>query len=72
VVNGQARFLFRHIITDERQTLYTSAETPTVVDTVPGWSHDITNPGPDEMIVMFWANEVFDPDNPDTINSPSA
>ena len=34
---------------------------------VPGWSHDITNIGTEDMIVMLWANEIFDPDNPDTI-----
>jgi UDP-2-acetamido-2,6-beta-L-arabino-hexul-4-ose reductase len=34
---------------------------------VPGWSHDITNIGTEDIIVMLWANEIFDPDNPDTI-----
>ena len=38
-----------------------------VVETVPGWTHDITNVGQDEMIVMIWANEIFDRDRPDTI-----
>ena len=41
----------------------------TVVETIPGWSHDITNVGDDEMIVMLWANEIFDRDRPDTIAS---
>ena len=31
------------------------------------WAHDITNVGDDEMIVMLWANEIFDRDRPDTI-----
>jgi UDP-2-acetamido-2,6-beta-L-arabino-hexul-4-ose reductase len=39
------------------------------VETIPGWSHDITNVGDDEMIVMLWANEIFDRDHPDTIAS---
>ena len=34
--------------------------------TVPGWTHDITNIGAEEMIVMLWANEVFDRERPDT------
>ena len=29
--------------------------------------HDVTNIGDDEMFVMLWANEIFDPENPDTI-----
>jgi UDP-2-acetamido-2,6-beta-L-arabino-hexul-4-ose reductase len=41
-----------------------------VVETIPGWAHDITNVGDDEMIVMLWANEVFDPSRPDTCTSP--
>jgi UDP-2-acetamido-2,6-beta-L-arabino-hexul-4-ose reductase len=38
-----------------------------VVETVPGWAHDITNIGSDEMVVMLWANEAFDPAHPDTV-----
>jgi UDP-2-acetamido-2,6-beta-L-arabino-hexul-4-ose reductase len=38
-----------------------------VVETVPGWAHDITNIGNDELIVMAWASEAFDPERPDTV-----
>ena len=68
VVKGKARFGFRHIETNEYYELFTSGEEPQVVKTVPGWSHDITNIGHDEMYVMLWANEIFDPENPDTVN----
>ena len=37
-----------------------------VVDSVPGWVHDVTNIGNDEMVVLVWANENFDRKNPDT------
>lgn len=67
VIKGRARFGFRHILTDEYHSLETSGEEPQIVETVPGWSHDITNIGDDEMIVMLWANEIFDRDRPDTI-----
>jgi UDP-2-acetamido-2,6-beta-L-arabino-hexul-4-ose reductase len=66
VLKGNARFGFRHIITGEYYELLTSGDVPQVVETVPGWSHDITNIGADEMFVMLWANEIFDPENPDT------
>jgi UDP-2-acetamido-2,6-beta-L-arabino-hexul-4-ose reductase len=66
VIRGTASFGFRQIITNEKYELIISSEQPTVVDTVPGWTHDITNIGEDELIVMLWANEVFDPENPDT------
>ncbi|MEI8209282.1 MAG: NAD-dependent epimerase/dehydratase family protein [Methylococcales bacterium] len=69
VIKGQARFGFRHILTDETFSLLTSGDLPTIVETIPGWTHDITNVGDDEMIVMLWANEIFDRDRPDTIAS---
>lgn len=69
VIKGNARFRFRHILTDELFCVDTSGKTPTIVETIPGWSHDITNIGDDELIVMLWANEIFDHDKPDTIAS---
>jgi len=69
VVKGSARFGFRHIITDELHEIFSSGATPVVVETVPGWTHDITNVGDDDAIVMLWANELFDPANPDTFPS---
>jgi UDP-2-acetamido-2,6-beta-L-arabino-hexul-4-ose reductase len=67
VIKGRARFGFRQIDTGETYTLLTDGETPQVVETIPGWSHDITNIGEEEMIVMLWANEIFDRAHPDTI-----
>ena len=69
VIKGAARFGFRHIVTDESYVVFTSGDKPQVVETVPGWTHDITNVGDDEMLVMLWANEIFDREQPDTIAS---
>lgn len=68
VLKGRARFGFRNIVTNETFHLETSGEVPRVVDTIPGWTHDITNVGNDDLIVMLWANEVFDRQRPDTIS----
>ncbi len=67
VIQGRARFGFRHVITGETYELFTDGEKPEVVETAPGWSHDIKNIGDNEMIVMLWANEIFDRQHPDTI-----
>ena len=67
VVSGHARFGFQHVITGETHSITTTGDCPTVVDTVPGWAHDITNIGNDELIVLLWANEVFDRERPDTV-----
>jgi UDP-2-acetamido-2,6-beta-L-arabino-hexul-4-ose reductase len=69
VIKGSATFRFRHILTDERVEICTSGDAPQVVETIPGWSHDITNIGSEEMVVILWANEVFDRNRPDTITS---
>ncbi|WP_213956024.1 NAD-dependent epimerase/dehydratase family protein [Variovorax sp. dw_954] len=70
VIKGRALFKFRHMQTGETHQLITSGEKSQVVETVPGWTHDITNIGLDEMVVMLWANEVFDRARPDTFACP--
>ncbi len=67
VIKGEALFRFRHLLTDELVELRTSGTTPQVVDTIPGWTHDVTNVGDDEMVVMLWANENFERQKPDTV-----
>ena len=37
-----------------------------VVDIPPGYTHSIENVGGTEMVVLFWASEVFDPQRADT------
>jgi len=70
VIKGEACFRFRHMLTDEFYELFTSGESPEIVETVPGWTHDITNVGETELICMLWANEIFDRENPDTFACP--
>jgi UDP-2-acetamido-2,6-beta-L-arabino-hexul-4-ose reductase len=70
VVSGTARFCFRHIVTGETAERITSDQQLEVVETVPGWSHDITNIGSATLVVMLWANERFDPARPDTVAAP--
>ena len=69
VVRGTARFGFRHVVTDETFEILVRGDASRVVETVPGWAHNITNVGGEEMVVLLWANEVFDPQRPDTIAS---
>jgi UDP-2-acetamido-2,6-beta-L-arabino-hexul-4-ose reductase len=70
VIKGKACFRFRHIVSGEFYELFTDGEQPEIVETVPGWTHDITNVGDDEMVVMLWANEIFDREHPDTFTRP--
>lgn len=70
VIQGNARFRFRHMQTGQEHVLQTSGAKPQIVETVPGWTHDITNMGDGDMVVMLWANEVFDRARPDTVACP--
>ena len=67
VLQGVARFAFRNVATGETCELVTRGGEDRIVDTIPGWAHNITNIGESELLVMLWANEIFDPQRPDTI-----
>jgi UDP-2-acetamido-2,6-beta-L-arabino-hexul-4-ose reductase len=67
VIKGTAHFSFRHILTNEIYDLVVRGGDARVVETIPGWTHNIKNIGSEELIVMLWANSVFNPQNPDTI-----
>ena len=69
VIKGRARFGFRHILSDETCEILVAGNAPQIVETIPGWAHDITNVGDEEMVVLLWANEIFDRARPDTIAS---
>jgi UDP-2-acetamido-2,6-beta-L-arabino-hexul-4-ose reductase len=66
VIRGSARFGFRHLVTGERHEITVSGGEGRIVETAPGWVHDVTNVGSDELVCMLWANEVFDRSRPDT------
>ncbi len=66
VVKGQAMFRFENIETGEKKTVNVTQQHPEVIETIPGWAHDITNTGDTLMVVLLWANEIFDQGNPDT------
>lgn len=67
VLSGKAQFGFRHIESDATHEVVTEGGTPVVVESIPGWTHNVTNIGDGELIVMLWANEVFDRARPDTV-----
>ena len=69
VIKGKAKFGFRHMLTNETFQIETSGDNPQMVETVPGWTHDVTNVGDEELLCMLWANEIFDRDKPDTYHA---
>lgn len=66
VLSGEAVIRLRRAGDDEVHEYAVSGSRLRVVDIPPGYAHNIENVGDDEMIVLFWASEEFDPDRPDT------
>jgi len=66
VLEGEAIIRFRHIEKNEIIEYPVSGENYQVVDIPPGYTHSIENVGQDELVTLFWASEMFDPEKPDT------
>jgi len=70
VISGKARIELRRIGTNEVVTYYLTGENPSFVD-MPIWTtHNITNIGDDDLFTLFWINEPYDPNDPDTFYEP--
>ena len=66
VIKGEAVIRFRPIYSDEVIEYPVSDKKLEIVDIPVGYTHNITNTGDSEMILVIWANELFDKENPDT------
>ncbi|RGY63019.1 NAD-dependent epimerase/dehydratase family protein [Fusobacterium ulcerans] len=66
VIKGEAVIRFRNIYSDKVIEYPVSDKKLEVVDIPVGYTHNITNIGTGEMILVIWANELFDKENPDT------
>jgi UDP-2-acetamido-2,6-beta-L-arabino-hexul-4-ose reductase len=66
VLQGTAMIRFRHIESDKVIEYKVRGEEYRVLDIPPGYTHSIENVGDDELVTLFWASEMYDPDRPDT------
>jgi UDP-2-acetamido-2,6-beta-L-arabino-hexul-4-ose reductase len=66
VVQGEAIVRLRHILGGDVIELHIRGEEFRVVDIPAGYTHSIENVGKGELVTLFWASEVFDPDRSDT------
>ena len=70
VVKGTGVIRFRAPDSTEVIEYHVSGDKLEVVDIPTGYTHNIENVGQDDMVTVMWANEVFDPDHPDTFFLP--
>ena len=66
VIKGRARIQLRRIGSDKVLSFDLDGTAPSFVD-MPVWTtHNITNIGEEDLFTLFWINEHFDPNDPDT------
>lgn len=66
VIEGKALIRMRNRENNEIREYEVSGEKPEIIETIINWTHNIKNIGDTEMKLLIWANEVFNPDDPDT------
>jgi UDP-2-acetamido-2,6-beta-L-arabino-hexul-4-ose reductase len=66
VVSGQASIKLRRIGTDKIIEYQVSGDKPSWVEMPIYHTHNITNVGSTELVTLFWINEHFNPNDPDT------
>lgn len=66
VVAGEGVIRFRKINSSEVIEYKVSGEKIEVIDIPCGYTHNIENTGKTDMVTIMWANEVFNPEKPDT------
>ena len=77
VVSGRGLIQLRRIGVDENGNPYpvvdyeVSGEEITVVEMIPGYTHNIINlSDTEDLVTLMWASEPFDPEHPDTFAEP--
>lgn len=67
VIKGKARINIRKTGTNEVINFYIDAdENPAYVDMPVWYTHNITNIGESELFTLFWVNEIYNQNDPDT------
>ena len=66
VLEGEAVIRLRRVLHDDVHEFAVSGDSPQAIDIPTLWTHSIENVGPDPLVTLFWAHELFDPTNPDT------
>jgi UDP-2-acetamido-2,6-beta-L-arabino-hexul-4-ose reductase len=66
VIKGKALIELRRIGTEEVLSFELDGDKPSFVDMPVWFTHNIKNIGEDELYTIFWINEFYDQNNPDT------
>lgn len=70
VLEGKAIIRIRPVLENRVWEYIASGDQPSVIDMPTLHTHSIENVGKGPLLTLFWTNEVFDPNNPDTYADP--
>jgi UDP-2-acetamido-2,6-beta-L-arabino-hexul-4-ose reductase len=65
VIQGEGVIRFRQVLREDVLEYRVNDRDIRVVDIPPGYTHSIENTGSADMLTLFWANEILDPQRPD-------
>lgn len=66
VINGEALIQLRKIDDNRVHEFYLSGDAPSYVDMPIWFTHNIKNIGTKDLYTVFWINELYNPEDPDT------
>ena len=66
VIKGKAVIQLRRIGTSEVMNFELSGDEPSCVDMPVWFTHNITNSGKEDLYTVFWINEIYNSEDPDT------
>lgn len=66
VINGRGEMRLRRLFSHEVVSFPVCGERPAIVDMPTLWVHSITNVGDGDLVTLFYADEIYDPAQPDT------
>lgn len=66
VIEGSATIRLRNRETREVREFLVSGNIPEIITMPINWTHNIQNTGSSEMKLIVWADEIFNPQDPDT------
>jgi len=65
VMHGGAEIALRRLYDDRVITFRIDGARPGFIDMPTMWAHNIRNVGASDLVTVFWADQLLDPDNPD-------
>ncbi|MCW4049041.1 MAG: NAD-dependent epimerase/dehydratase family protein [Candidatus Bathyarchaeota archaeon] len=66
VIKGKAKVQLRRIGTKEIIEHHMDGEHPSYIDMPIHYTHNLVNTGQEELHMLFWASELYNPEDPDT------